>query len=218
MKSVILSTITLLALGASAVPTDYPPPPGGWESIKYPPPPGGWENVKYPPGTGANPAPAPSCEDKNVPFTFTSTFSVKATPDQVVNGTTPTGGLPDSYGLYLLGLNSVTNTICYNITHYNFRGEYRSPARTATHIHEAARGASGPPRIAFPNPEQSPLDPNVRISVGCITGPFTTGVMPNGVDTGTGFNVAQIEANPAGFFADAHSSLAVPGAFRGQFE
>jgi ABC-type phosphonate transport system ATPase subunit len=32
---------------------------------------------------------------------FTSTFSVKATPDQVVNGTEPTGGLPVSLLCYL---------------------------------------------------------------------------------------------------------------------
>lgn len=34
------------------------------------------------------------------PFEFTSSFSVKATPDQVVNGTTPTGGLPVSIVLH----------------------------------------------------------------------------------------------------------------------
>lgn len=41
--------------------------------------------------------------------------------------------------------------------------------------------------------------------------------MANGQDTGTGFKVSQIEENPSGFFADVHSSLAVPGAVRGQF-
>jgi hypothetical protein len=38
----------------------------------------------------------------------------------------------------------------------------------------------------------------------------------NGQDTGAGFRVSQIEDNPSGFFADVHSSLAVPGAVRGQ--
>ncbi|EON69419.1 hypothetical protein W97_08679 [Coniosporium apollinis CBS 100218] len=211
MKATLI-TSTLLVLGATATPIEYGPPKGGWESIHYPAPPGGWENVKYPPGTGANPA---NCPPMNVPFTFTNTYSVVATPDQVVNGTTPTGGLPGSSGLYLLGLNTDTNTICYNITIYNFRGEYQSLAITATHLHEAARGASGPPRIAFPNPVAT-SDPNVRNTVGCQTGPFRTGVMPGGVDTGAAFHVRQIVANPAGFFCDAHSSLAVPGAFRGQ--
>ena len=32
----------------------------------------------------------------NGPFKFTSTYHVMATPDQVVNGTKPTGGLPVS--------------------------------------------------------------------------------------------------------------------------
>lgn len=149
-------------------------------------------------------------------FQFSSTQVVKATPDQVVNGTTPTGGLPGASGTYNFGINSQTDTICYNITLYGFRGEYQSPAATATHIHEAARGASGPPRIAFPNPQPVAGNQDVRNSVGCLTGPFKTGVLANGVDTGTGFKVASIEKNPAGFFADVHSSLAVPGAVRGQ--
>lgn len=149
-------------------------------------------------------------------FQFTSTQLVKATPDQVVNGTTPTGGLPGASGTYNFGINSQTDTICYNITLYGFRGEYQSPAATATHLHEAARGASGPPRIAFPNPQPLASNKDVRNSVGCLTGPFKTGLLANGVDTGTGFKVANIEKNPAGFFADVHSSLAVPGAVRGQ--
>ncbi|KAG8158626.1 hypothetical protein KVR01_011748 [Diaporthe batatas] len=149
-------------------------------------------------------------------FQFSSTQAVKATPDQVVNGTTPTGGLPGASGTYNFGINSQTDTICYNITLYGFRGEYQSPAATATHIHEAARGASGPPRIAFPNPQPVAGNQEVRNSVGCLTGPFKTGVLANGVDTGAGFKVASIEKNPSGFFADVHSSLAVPGAVRGQ--
>lgn len=48
-------------------------------------------------------------------------------------------------------------------------------------------------------------------------GPFTTGLKIEGRDTGEGFKLSQIEANPSGFFADVHSSLAVPGAVRGQF-
>jgi hypothetical protein len=188
---------------------------------------GGWESVHYPPGTGASvppaaypsPVPPPACPPAPMsPFHFTSTFSIKATPDQVVNGTTPTGGLAGASGLYLFGLNSVENTICYNITLHGFRGDYSSPARTATHLHEAVRGASGSPRIAFPNPVAINADGSVRRSVGCMTGPFMTGLNVTGTTTDTGavFKVAQIEANPAGFFADVHSSLAVPGAVRGQ--
>lgn len=149
-------------------------------------------------------------------FTFTSMHAIDATPDQVVNGTEPTGGLAGATGTFLFGLNSAANMICYNITLNNFQGEFDSPATTATHIHEAARGASGPPRIAFPNPQPVDAAGTVRNSAGCLTGPFTTGVIMEGRDTGEGFTIQQIEDNPAAFMADTHSSLALPGAVRGQ--
>ncbi|KAF2720903.1 hypothetical protein K431DRAFT_208167, partial [Polychaeton citri CBS 116435] len=145
---------------------------------------------------------------------FTSNYHVIATPDQVVNGTTPTGGLAGAKGFYDLGVNTDLNLICYYIKLEGFRGQYQSPALTATHIHEAAKGQSGPPRIAFPNPVG---DEKLAISVGCLQGPFRTGVNDTaGKDTGASFHVRQIEQNPKGFFADVHSSLAVPGAVRGQ--
>ncbi|GKU02530.1 hypothetical protein FLAG1_04642 [Fusarium langsethiae] len=153
-------------------------------------------------------------KSSNVPFTFTSTWEVVATPNQVVNAENEfTGGLKGSKGLFKFGINSHEDIICYNITLYGFRGDYESPANTATHIHEAPKGKSGPPRIAFPNPVG---DEKSRNAVGCLQGPFRTGVMVNGEDSGVGFTVAEIEKNPAKFFADSHSSLAVPGAFRGQ--
>ena len=81
-------------------------------------------------------------------------------------------------------------------------------------MHEAARGASGPPRLAFTNPVG---DDVARYSEGCLTGPFTTGLNgANGQDTGTGFKVKQIEDNPAGFFADSHTNLFPLGVVRGQ--
>ncbi|KAF4995656.1 hypothetical protein FGRMN_4966 [Fusarium graminum] len=152
----------------------------------------------------------------NVPFTFTSTYEIVATPDQVVDSENKfTGGLKNSHGLFKYGINSHENIICYNITLYGFRGEYESLANTATHIHEGVKGKAGPPRIAFPNPVG---DDKVRNSVGCLKGPFLTGIKADGKDTGTGFTVAQIEKNPSKFFTDSHSSLAVPGAFRGQLD
>jgi hypothetical protein len=100
-----------------------------------------------------------------------------------------------------------------NITLLNVVGDYQSPARTATHIHQARYGASGPPRIAFPNPIG---DDERRVSVGCLTGPFTTGINgTDGLDTGTGFEVSQIEKDPAGFFADSHTRLFPLGVVRG---
>ncbi|PNP84366.1 hypothetical protein FNYG_01995 [Fusarium nygamai] len=149
-----------------------------------------------------------------IPFTFTSIWEVLATPDQVVDADNKyTGGLKNSKGLFKFGINSNEDVICYNITLYGFRGDYQSPANTATHIHEAVKGKSGPPRIAFPNPVG---DEKSRNAVGCLKGPFRTGVIQNGQDTGVGFTLKQIEKNPEKFFADLHSSLAVPGAFRGQ--
>ena len=90
-----------------------------------------------------------------------------------------------------------------------------SPARTATHIHEAVKGKAGPPRIAFPNPTGPD---SRRVSYGCLTGPFVTGVnnTATGADQGAGFHVRQIVANPKGFFTDTHTAQFVAGAVRGQ--
>merc|ERR1711991_914925 len=86
------------------------------------------------------------------PFVFTSTYEVIAVPEQVVDANnTFTGGLKGARGLYKFGINSKENVICYNITITGFQGEYQSPAISATHVHEAVKGRSGPPRIAFPN-------------------------------------------------------------------
>lgn len=215
------SIALVAAASVAAAPTDYTPA-GGWESVnypadaganmhEYPAPPGGWESVNYPAGTGASASGcAPSLADK----LFTSTYHVTATPDQVVNSSNvATGGLAGATGQYDFGINSASDLICWYIELRGFRGDYSSPAKTATHIHEAAKGKNGPPRIAFPNPSGNG---DVRTSKGCMTGPFTTGVMANGKDSGEGFKLSQIEQNPAMFFADVHSSLAVPGAVRGQ--
>jgi hypothetical protein len=154
--------------------------------------------------------------DANQLFAFSSMHLINAVPEQVVNGTELTGGQAGASGTFNFGINAAMNMICYNITLHNFQGDFSSPATTATHIHEAARGASGPPRISFPNPELIAADSAVRNSAGCLKGPFTTGVMVDGKDSGEGFHVSMIEANPAAFMADTHSSLALPGAVRGQ--
>ncbi|KAF2005948.1 hypothetical protein P154DRAFT_518184 [Amniculicola lignicola CBS 123094] len=149
-------------------------------------------------------------------FHFTSTHVVHAIPENVVNGTEPTGGLAGASGIFAFGINSHANMICYNITLHNFQGEFESPATTATHIHEAVVGASGPPRIAFPNPHPVGGVDALRQSIGCLQGPFLTGVMVEGKDSGEGFHVSSLETNPTAFMADCHSSLALPGAVRGQ--
>ncbi|KAI9875064.1 MAG: hypothetical protein M1830_008974 [Pleopsidium flavum] len=148
-------------------------------------------------------------------FDFTSEYQVKALPGNVVNGTTPAPGQPGAVGYYKLGLNADLNTICYNITLFGVTGAYQSPALTATHLHQGPKGGSGPPRVTFPNPVG---DDYRRNAVGCVVGPFKTGIMVNGTDTGDNFTVAMIEANPAGFFADAHTTMFPLGVVRGQLK
>ncbi|TKA31021.1 hypothetical protein B0A50_01989 [Salinomyces thailandicus] len=191
MKASQVLAVLAITASASAAP---------WKNNKWGNWRGGWKNQK--------------CADG--PFDFTSTYSVIATPDQVVDQSGNfTGGLPGTVGYYDYGINSRENYICWNIELQGFRGEYQSAANTATHIHEAPRGQAGPPRLAIPNPV--PVgDGQKRISIGCMMGPFETGIISNGQDTGAGFEVRQIEQNPAGFFTDVHSSLAVPGAVRAQ--
>lgn len=145
-----------------------------------------------------------------------------------------TGRLEGAQGLYDFGINVDLDLICYAIKLVGFRGDYQSPAKTATHVHSATKGKNGPPRLAFQNPIGDEYERN---SLGCmqgkslpvlgakeplaltrlVPGRFTTGLVMEGKDTGEGFTVSQIEANPIGFMADVHSSLAVPGAVRGQF-
>ena len=148
------------------------------------------------------------------PESFTSMFTAMATPDMVIgmNGQ-PAPGQPGATGTFNYRINSDEDVICYDLTLSGVTGEYMSPARTATHIHQAAEGAAGPPRIALPNPEG---DGETRTSSGCLQGPFTTGVMANGQDTGTGFTVKQIEENPSAFFGDSHTAQYTAGVVRGQ--
>jgi len=150
------------------------------------------------------------------PERFTSAFTVMATPDQVLNADgVATPGAPGATGRFDLRLDSASNTICYDITLTGVTGEYQSPAKTATHIHQAAVGKAGPPRIAFPNPTDA--GNGTRTSSGCMQGPFTTGIMSaQNADTGAGFTVAQIEADPSAFAADTHTASFTAGAVRGQ--
>lgn len=150
------------------------------------------------------------------PDEFTSAFSVMATPDQVINADGEVSpGEEGATGDFMFWINSEEEVICYEITLTGVTGDYESPADTATHIHEAAAGEPGPPRLAFPNPE--PVGDEPRTSSGCMAGPFTTGVEgDDGADTGEGFSLAEIEANPAGFTGDSHTEEFADGVVRGQ--
>jgi hypothetical protein len=149
------------------------------------------------------------------PASFTSAFTAMATSDMVVDAEgVPTPGEAGASGTFTYRINSDLEIICYDITLTGVTPPYMSPARTATHIHQAAAGQAGPPRIALPNPED---DGTGRlVSSGCLQGPFTTGVAPEGTDTGAGFTLDQIEADPSAFFTDTHTSTFTAGAVRGQ--
>ena len=44
---------------------------------------------------------------------FSSYYHVIATPEQVINGTTPTPGQPGAVGFYNFAIDGKANTICY---------------------------------------------------------------------------------------------------------
>lgn len=159
--------------------------------------------------------PASAQNEVEAPDTFTSAFTTMATPDQVVNADgEPTPGPEGAAATFTFMVNSDEEIICYDITAEGFTGPYESPARTATHIHDGEAGASGPPVIAFPDPSG---EGEVLTSSGCMQAPFVSGVEgADGVDTGESFSLAELEADPAGYYADTHPSTAVPGAVRGQ--
>ncbi|KAH7403848.1 hypothetical protein BKA64DRAFT_744369 [Cadophora sp. MPI-SDFR-AT-0126] len=149
---------------------------------------------------------------------FTSIYNVTASPSEVIsNAGVSVPGPAGAKGQFNYAIDSTTDTICYDITLEGVVGDYQSPARTATHIHEGVKGRPGPPRIALPNPVG---DDNYRHISGCLTGPFTTGIKgaDNVTDTGAGFKLSQIEANPAGFFTDSHTVLYPAGVVRGQLD
>jgi hypothetical protein len=158
-------------------------------------------------GTG----PAVAADDPVAePDTFTSMFTTMATPDAVIDTEgNPAPGEPGATGTFNFRINSDLEIICYDILLRGVTPPYQSMARTATHVHEANAGSGGPPRLAFPDPEDAG-DGTLRSS-GCMQGPFTTGILADGVDS-----LAEIEADPAGFSADTHTANFVPGAVRGQ--
>lgn len=160
----------------------------------------------------------PASADTTVerPDEFTSAFRVTATPSGIID---PDGeriqGENSASGTFIFMINSDEEIICYDIEFRGVTPPYESPARTATHIHEAASGQFGPPRLAFEDPNGSDEDP--LTSSACIQGPFTTGVEDDeGNDTAAGFSLSQIEDDPSAFYADVHTSDHPAGAIRGQ--
>lgn len=158
--------------------------------------------------------PASAETEVDRPDSFTSAFTVNATGDNVINPDGESVPGSEGTGTFNYMINSDEEIICYDLTTTGVEPPYESPAKTATHIHEAVVGQAGPPRLAFPNPEG---DGEVRTSSGCLQGPFTTGVEgEDGEDTGAGFTLSMLETNPANFFGDTHTEEFVAGAVRGQ--
>lgn len=150
------------------------------------------------------------------PAEFTSMFSAQATPDTIVDPDgEPQPGEEGATGTFDVMINSDEEIVCWDIELDGVTPPYESPARTATHIHESPEGVQGPPRLSFPDPEED-ADGWLRSS-GCAQGPFTTGLEDDdGVDTGEGFTLSQIEDDPAQFYGDTHTEEYPMGAVRGQ--
>lgn len=166
-------------------------------------------------GAVAMTAPAHADTPVDRPDTFTSAYTVMATPGAVIGPDgAPAPGKAGTSGTFTFMINSDDEIICYDITTKGVTPPYQSMAKTATHVHQTAAGKNGPPRISFPNPQG---DGEERSSKGCLKGPFTTGLQAEGKDTGEGFSLKSIEDDGgAGFSADTHTSAYVPGAVRGQ--
>lgn len=167
--------------------------------------------------SAAAPATAQNAEVAE-PDSFTSAFTAMATPDEVVqNDEDAPAGEEGVSGTADFRINSDEDIICFDIT-LEGQETFSSPANTATHIHEAARSEAGPPRVVFPDPNGSD---GTLTSSGCIQGPFETGVEPDddGVDAGDGFSLAQIEADPTGYYFDTHGEgFEANGSIRGQLQ
>lgn len=161
-------------------------------------------------------APASAETEVERPDTFTSAFTAMATPDTIIDPDgEPVDGEEGATGTFTFMINSEEEIICYDIELDGVTGDYESPAKTATHVHAAPEGEGGPPRLAFANPEGD----DVRTSSGCLQGPFTTGLEDDdGNDTGEGFELSEIEADPASFSADTHTEEFAAGTVRGQLQ
>lgn len=160
-------------------------------------------------------SPAQANTEVERPDEFTSAFTAMAGPDEVVDDGELGAGEEGATGDVMLWVNSDLDVICYDITLEGVTGDYDSPALTGTHIHEAAAGEAGPPRLVFDDPQ--PVNDEPRTSSGCIEGPFVTGVEDDdGNDEGEGFTLAELEADPSAFYFDVHTEDFMPGAVRGQ--
>ncbi|WP_447645055.1 CHRD domain-containing protein [Nocardioides zeae] len=115
--------------------------------------------VAAPLGLAAAAAPAAADEEVPRPASFTSAYTVMATPDTIIDAEgASVPGEEGATGTFTFMVNSDEDVICYDITLTGVTGEYESPARTATHIHAAPagqgdrRGSRSPTRRATVTP------------------------------------------------------------------
>lgn len=138
------------------------------------------------------------------PSSFTSAFSVTASPDQVPPEDGERGN-PDASGTYDLELNSDEEIICFDITVTGANAPFESPAATANHIHRGFAGIGGPAVVLFPNPEAG-SDGTLTVD-GCLQEPF---------NPDEEISLADIEAAPANYYVDIHTADFPRGDVRGQ--
>jgi hypothetical protein len=140
------------------------------------------------------------------PAMFTSQLSVLATAQQVPQQDAGGRGEPGALGTFDLRINRATETICHDINLRGVTTPFESPAPTAVHIHRGARGEAGPPVWLFPDPTMA-ADGTLQSS-GCLQRAFPADA--------AGFSLAELEADPAAFYVDVHTSAFPAGAVRGQ--
>lgn len=110
---------------------------------------------------------------------------------------------------YVFGIDGDTTTLCYVLT-----VEKIEPA-TGAHIHRGGRNENGPIVANL----AAPADGN---AADCLTegevGPGTTPKFPTGMDGVPLATVAEILANPEGFYVNVHNAEFPSGAIRGQLK
>ncbi len=114
-----------------------------------------------------------------------ASYTATLSPDEEVPNKGPAG----ASGTAKVDINTDTNQVCYELTPSGL-----SEQPSAAHIHQGAKGASGPIHIDFA---------------------IATNGLKNCV-TSDAAKVSAVTANPAGFYVNIHTASYAAGAMRGQ--
>ncbi|MGH3832485.1 MAG: CHRD domain-containing protein [Pseudonocardiaceae bacterium] len=114
---------------------------------------------------------------------------------QLTGSEVPEGGDPDGRGSATLDLDRTKQQVCFSIAWTRLRGSV-----TALHLNAAARGAEGPPWIAFFDKQSFPGARS--IASGCIASSQD--------------KIDAVISNPAGYYLAADSTTFGKSAIRGQ--